>query len=71
MKIRIDEIRELCEGVLLKQGIQKDTASLIVDEYIEGELEGKLTHGLIAFPALVQDLTAPKEEWKVEKETMC
>lgn len=69
MKIKIDEVRLLCENILIKRSFPKDVAKIIVDEYIEGELEGKLTHGLLAFPSLVESYSAPKEKWSIEKES--
>lgn len=69
MKIKIEEARQLCEDILIKHGISKNNAKIIVDEYVEGELQGKLSHGLIAFPALIERLSVTKEKFEIEKET--
>lgn len=69
MKIKIDEVRELCENILIKHGFPESVVKIIVDDYIEGELEGKLTHGLLAFPSLLESYSAPKEKWTIEKES--
>jgi LDH2 family malate/lactate/ureidoglycolate dehydrogenase len=68
MKIKIEEARKLCEDVLIKYGFPKNEIKTIVDEYIESELQGKLSHGLIAFPSLVDRTIIPKEKWAIEKE---
>ncbi len=69
MRVKIDEIRKLCENALVKKGVPKDEAKVIVDEYVEGDLQGKMTHGLIAFPAMTEGIHVPEEKWKVEKES--
>jgi len=69
MKIKIEEARKLCEDVLIKRKFPKNWIKPVVDEYIEGELQGKLTHGLIAFPSLIENFSMPEKEWKIEKES--
>ena len=49
MKITIIEARNLCEKILTKKGVSISHARIIVDDYIEGELLGKETHGLLKF----------------------
>ena len=68
MKIKIEEARKLCEDALIKYGFPKNEIKTIVDEYIDSELQGKLSHGLIAFPSLVDRTIIPKEKWAIEKE---
>jgi len=55
MKIKIHEIRKKCERFLRKKGAPVTAAKIIVDDYIEGELLGKKTHGLLAFAGGVYD----------------
>jgi len=69
MKIKIEDARKLCEEVLTKKDFSKKEIKIVVDEYIEGELLGKLSHGLIAFPSLIKSFGIPKEKWAIEKET--
>lgn len=49
MKVTIVEARELCEKILTKNGVSVLHAKIIIDDYIEGELLGKETHGLLKF----------------------
>jgi LDH2 family malate/lactate/ureidoglycolate dehydrogenase len=69
MKIKIEEMKQKCEDILVKRGISKKDAKIIVDEYIENELQEKLSHGLIAFPSLIERFNIPEEKWSIEKET--
>lgn len=69
MKIRIEEARKLCEDILVSRGFPKNQVKFIVDEYIENELQGKLSHGLIAFPSLIESTAISKEKWQIEKES--
>ncbi len=57
MKVNINEIRKKCEKFLRKKGVPANAAKIIVDDYIEGELLGKKTHGLLAFAGGVYDET--------------
>jgi len=56
MRINIQEIRKRCERFLVKTGVGKTEAKIIVDDYVEGELLGKKTHGLLAFAGGVYDI---------------
>ena len=49
MKVYIKEIRKICEKYLISNRLKAKVAKIIVDDYIEGELLGKNTHGLWAF----------------------
>ncbi len=66
MRIGIGEARELCEQALLKCGLSKLEAELVAGEYIEGELQGKHSHGLLQLPSLVRKLglAGVRREWK-------
>ena len=54
MKINISDMQELMEGILLKRGVSRKDAQTVVEDYIWGEKEGKKSHGLMAFPLLVE-----------------
>lgn len=69
MEKKIDEIRSICENLLVRKGISSEEAKTIVDEFIEGELLGKKSHGLQAFPSLVKKLDTLPKKWEIEKET--
>ena len=56
MRVNINEIRKRCERFLVETGVGKPEAEIIVDDYIEGELLGKKTHGLLAFAGGVYDI---------------
>lgn len=45
--IKIDALKTLCEGILLKTGLNKDHAAIVVDHYLENELSGKTSHGMV------------------------
>lgn len=62
MHVNINEIREKCENFLVKTGVGKSEAKIIVDDYIEGELLGKKTHGLLAFVGGVYDTQKIKRQ---------
>jgi len=55
MKVKIQEIRKICEKVLTKNGVKLKNAKIIVDDFIEGELLDKTSHGLLAFVGSVYD----------------
>ncbi len=49
MKIAIQVVRQLLEGKLKEIGFTTRESRIIADEYVTGELKGKLTHGVFAF----------------------
>lgn len=49
MKVEINDIRKKCEKIFTNNGVKPKNAKIIVDDYIEGELLGKKSHGLNAF----------------------
>jgi L-2-hydroxycarboxylate dehydrogenase (NAD+) len=69
VKIRISEIKKTLERVLIKHGIPKEEAKIIADEYLEGELQGKLSHGLMAFPSVIKKISRKREKIKIIKKT--
>lgn len=56
MKILIKEIRSICEKILIKKGVKFSAAKIIINDYLEGELLGKKSHGLFAFAGGVYDI---------------
>ncbi|MBU0953561.1 MAG: Ldh family oxidoreductase [Nanoarchaeota archaeon] len=69
MILKIDTIRTTLEEILVKKGVPAEEATIIADEYLQGELLGKISHGLQAFPSLVKKLGTLPKKWVVEKET--
>ena len=72
MKINIEEARQICLDALLKKGVSKSEAEIVVEEYIESDLEGVKSHGLISFPILLEQLKTidvPRGVWNIKKES--
>jgi len=69
MKIRIKEIRNTLEKALTLRGISKEEAKIVADEYLEGELRGKKSHGLMAFPSLVKKVGPKTRKYKILRKT--
>ncbi len=69
MKAKISEVKKTLETALVKHGASKEEAKIIADEYLEGELQGKTSHGLMAFPSLVKKLTGKRKKIKIIKKT--
>jgi LDH2 family malate/lactate/ureidoglycolate dehydrogenase len=69
MKIKISDIKKRLETALKKRGFSAKDAALVTDEYMFGELEGKKSHGLAAFPSLLDKLNTNKKPYKIIKKT--
>lgn len=69
MKVKISEVKNRLSSALKKRGFSLKDAGLIADEYISGEVEGKKSHGLMAFPSLLNRLAANRKPYKIIKET--
>ena len=48
-KIKITELTLLLEKILVKNGITKSDAKIVAEDYVIGELDGKFSHGILAF----------------------
>ncbi|MBS3051411.1 MAG: Ldh family oxidoreductase [Candidatus Aenigmarchaeota archaeon] len=69
MKVKIDEMTKLMKNVLAKNGLSKREAELLVEDYVLGELEGKKSHGMMAFPSFVEKIPKTKRgKIVIEKE---
>ena len=69
MKVKIVEIRKTLEGILKDKGISPKDATILADEYLEGELRGKHSHGLAAFPSIIEKLSKTRRKPEIIKET--
>ncbi|MBN2566739.1 Ldh family oxidoreductase [Candidatus Woesearchaeota archaeon] len=69
MKADIAELRKLCIKVLKKRGMTGEEAEAMIEEYFYGELSGKKSHGLSAFPKAVERLREPEGPWVIERES--
>ena len=49
MKIKIDELTKICMDILQKQGLSKEHAQIVYEEYLDAELRGRECHGFNAF----------------------
>ncbi|MBU0975904.1 MAG: Ldh family oxidoreductase [Patescibacteria group bacterium] len=50
MKIKINELKELCTTILKQKGLDDSQAQQIFNEYLDGEMRGRECHGFQAFP---------------------
>lgn len=69
MNVTIADIRALLERVLTQRGLSQEDAAVLANDYLEGELQGKASHGLMAFPSLAKKLPMDLEEPEVIKQT--
>ena len=69
MKVSIKEIKKLLTNTLLKNGVDRNDVKLIMEDYLEGELLGKVSHGLMAFPSIVKKASSMKKKIKIVKQT--
>jgi len=70
MKIEISKIKEtLVKIILSKSKLTKEEAEILAGDYLEGELQGKQSHGIAAFPAVVEKLAEAHGNFSTIKET--
>ena len=46
-EIKINDLKDLCTKVLLKTGLTQEHVDITVDHYLENELSGKASHGMV------------------------
>lgn len=68
-KVKISAIRNTLQKLLVKKGVPFKEARIIANDYLEGELQGKHSHGLMAFPSLIQKMPEKRKKIKVLKKT--
>ena len=69
MKVKIDEIRDTIQKVLFNYGYKGEEAKIIADEYLEGELQGKHSHGLECILYYLKKNLQKSKTYKVIKKT--
>jgi L-2-hydroxycarboxylate dehydrogenase (NAD+) len=70
MRVKISEVHDvLLRVVVAKSSLSTDDADILISDYIEGEMESKKSHGLAAFPALMEKLPIARADYKVLRET--
>jgi len=68
MKIKIQEIKDLCLEILTKKGLSTEDAETIVNEYLDGELRGRECHGFAFFKNFGAKLVDPNAKEEVLKD---
>lgn len=69
MKVRIKEVEKTLLAIVKIHGIPTKEANILIAQYLEGELMGKKSHGLAAFPALATKLNIKRKSPVTLKET--
>lgn len=70
MRVSIEKIREALETALKKRGVEEKMIKILASDYLEGELQGKESHGLMAFPSFLDSVERMKgRQEKIIKET--
>lgn len=70
MKVPINEVKDtLISIILAKSKMNQQEAETLANDYLEGELQGKKSHGLAAFPVMVPVLLKARQKLKILKET--
>lgn len=62
MKISIEKVRNRLESSLIRKGLNQRDAQIVADDYLAGELQGKTSHGLMAFPSLLKNFKRPTKK---------
>lgn len=68
MKIKIQELKNLCLSILTKKGLSKKDALVVFDEYLDSEFSGHKGHGFQAFAEFGVKLINSKKKVKIIKE---
>lgn len=70
MKVKISEVKKTLASVILaKSMLSPKEAEILANDFLEGELQGKNSHGLTAFLAVVPVLGEKRQKIKILKET--
>ena len=56
MQVRIAELEKMMIEILLNHGMKSDHARIIVEDYLDAEMRGKVSHGIRAFPDVLDGL---------------
>jgi len=69
MRVKITAISDLLKNKLTNKGLSRKEAQILADEYLEGELQGKYSHGLAAFPSIYRKIKKNRDRAKLIKKT--
>ncbi len=67
MTVKINDLTELSEKIIQKWGFSDEEAKLITENFIDGELTGKKTHGLVRLLWMKKQIDTGKINIKKEK----
>ena len=67
MRLKVNEAKKLLVNILARHGLKKEEAKIIMEDYIEGELLGKPSHGLLAFPSIIERVKVVKGKGRTTK----
>ncbi len=66
MRIPISEIREKIKEAFIRRNFPEDAAQILVEEFLEGELQGRQSHGLMALPSFLENVGSfDKTKYKI------
>ena len=71
-EINIKELRELCTTALLETGLAQDDIDITIDHYLENELSGKTSHGMVRvlqLPPAVKKHGLPRQKIEITKDS--
>lgn len=70
MQVKIDSIRETLVMIIANRSdLNDDEARTLAEDYLEGELQGKKSHGLAAFVSVIPTLACGVDSIEILKET--
>jgi len=66
VRIPISEIREKIKEAFIRRNFPEDAAQILVEEFLEGELQGRQSHGLMALPSFLENVGSfDKTKYKI------
>lgn len=68
MKIKINELKDMCMTILKEKELDDSQAQQIFNEYLDGEMRGRECHGFQAFPKFGAKLVGSEQKPKVIRE---
>jgi L-2-hydroxycarboxylate dehydrogenase (NAD+) len=70
IKVQIPEVRKTLIDIIMSKGvINQADAETLADDYVEGEIQGKKSHGLASFIAVVPTLSDKRSGMEIIKES--
>lgn len=70
MRLAIDEIKKTLEDIIVSKGVYSiEDAKILANDYLEGELNGKKSHGIAAFVSVISELSKKVDQPSIIKES--